>query len=270
MKLEYKAVEEKALEWNMSPGRIRDFCRKGKIKGAVKPRGVWLIPASTPNPLLKYQEKLPFIFTGTKAKIFDTALDLFVQNGFSNVTLKDIAAALNIRPTTIYVHFSSKQDILDNICGFFCHYYIDNRLSLADMEKILREGTVLDIITAIKYEFPESYRDNLFKSLLVLFQEKFSNQKAREITKKYVLDEGINYVKDVLNKGIEIGRFRPFDVQSMAVHINAVRLYVMHAWIVTPSEEGMASLMKDDQSLYQIVVKLLTDVEQKGKENKLV
>lgn len=262
MKFEYKTIEEKAAEWNVPAQNIQALCRKGKIPGIVKRGGVWFIPEDAQYPARKNKDSgLPFIFTGTKEKIFNSAIDLFMSKGFDNVGVKDIAGAVKIRQSAIYNHFKSKQEILDTVYGFFCHYYQAGRPSLEAMEEILRKGSVTDILAAIRYEFDESYKEKLFKATLILFQEKFINPQAREITKKYVLEDGISYVEAVLNRAIEIGRFPPFDVHAIAVLINAVRLYVMHAWIVDPSEEGKASLMQDDRTLYQYVVKFLTDLK---------
>lgn len=262
MEFEYKTIEEKAVEWNMSTQSVQALCRKGKIPGIVKRGGVWFIPGDASNPSRKNKENgKPFMYTGTKAKIFDSALDLFVEKGFNNVGVKDIADAVKIRQSAIYNHFKSKQEILDTVYDFFCYYYQADRPDLEDLEDVLQKGSVLDILKAIRYDFDESYKEKLFKAILILFQEKFTNTKAREVVKKYVLDDGIKYVEDVLNRAVKLGRFPAFDVHAIAVLINAVRLYVLHAWVVDPSDEGKEALMQNDQTLYQYVVKFLTDLQ---------
>ena len=41
-----KTCKEKALEWNVSPRSVNDMCKKGRIQGAIKEKGSWLIPVS--------------------------------------------------------------------------------------------------------------------------------------------------------------------------------------------------------------------------------
>ena len=46
-----KTCKEKALEWNVSPRSVNDMCKKGRIHGAIKEKGSWLIPDDSPKPM---------------------------------------------------------------------------------------------------------------------------------------------------------------------------------------------------------------------------
>ena len=52
-----KTCKEKALEWNVSPRSVNDMCKKGRIQGAIKEKGSWLIPDDSPKPNGKYIKK---------------------------------------------------------------------------------------------------------------------------------------------------------------------------------------------------------------------
>lgn len=43
-------VQSAAQKWNISPRRVQILCRKGRIDGAVKKGGVWLIPSTAAKP----------------------------------------------------------------------------------------------------------------------------------------------------------------------------------------------------------------------------
>ena len=45
-----KSCKEKAVEWGISYRSVNDMCKKGKIKGAVKVKGVWQIPDHEERP----------------------------------------------------------------------------------------------------------------------------------------------------------------------------------------------------------------------------
>ena len=51
----------------------------------------------------------------TKERILDEALTLFSRRGFDGVTVKDIAASVGIKDSSLYKHFPSKQVIFDTI-----------------------------------------------------------------------------------------------------------------------------------------------------------
>lgn len=45
----------------------------------------------------------------TKEKIFDASLDLFLQKGFNNTSVRQIAHEVGIKKNSIYNHYSTKQ-----------------------------------------------------------------------------------------------------------------------------------------------------------------
>ncbi|ALH95697.1 TetR/AcrR family transcriptional regulator [Acinetobacter equi] len=51
----------------------------------------------------------------TKKSILDAALTLFLENGFSKTTIRDISSSSNCSVGTIYRYFSRKEDIFEEI-----------------------------------------------------------------------------------------------------------------------------------------------------------
>src|SRR5579872_6632795 len=49
---------------------------------------------------------------GTRERILDIALDLFIDNGFDKTSLRQIAEQLGFSKAALYYHFASKDDIL--------------------------------------------------------------------------------------------------------------------------------------------------------------
>lgn len=52
---------------------------------------------------------------GTKARIRESALDLFVQQGYEKTSLREISDRLGITKAALYYHFTSKQELLQSI-----------------------------------------------------------------------------------------------------------------------------------------------------------
>ena len=46
----------------------------------------------------------------------DAAREMFVAEGYASVSMRKIAAAINYSPTTIYLYFKDKSDLLHQIC----------------------------------------------------------------------------------------------------------------------------------------------------------
>src|SRR5208283_6230223 len=51
-----------------------------------------------------------------RQEILDAASDLFGKEGFENVSMRKIAEKIEYSPTTIYLYFKDKADLLDCIC----------------------------------------------------------------------------------------------------------------------------------------------------------
>ncbi|MFZ2538232.1 MAG: TetR/AcrR family transcriptional regulator, partial [Oscillospiraceae bacterium] len=51
----------------------------------------------------------------TKGKIIFKSLNLFSQQGYEGVSMRDIAAAVGIKGASIYNHFKGKEDIFNAI-----------------------------------------------------------------------------------------------------------------------------------------------------------
>jgi AcrR family transcriptional regulator len=51
----------------------------------------------------------------TREKIRQAAVALFVERGVDAVSLRDIADAVGIRPSTIYVHWKSREDLIESL-----------------------------------------------------------------------------------------------------------------------------------------------------------
>lgn len=50
-----------------------------------------------------------------KIQIIDTAMLLFQEHGFDQVSVKDIASAMGVTTGTLYHHFKNKQEIMDAV-----------------------------------------------------------------------------------------------------------------------------------------------------------
>lgn len=57
------------------------------------------------------------VMTLKRTRIIDAAVDLFFKNGYDNTTLEAVAESLGVTKPFIYAHFSSKAELLGEICS---------------------------------------------------------------------------------------------------------------------------------------------------------
>ena len=82
---------------------------------------------------------------GTKERILDIALELFAQNGYLGTSMSDIAKQLGFTKAALYKHYTSKQEILDQIV---------ERMNRMDYER------------AEEYEMPEMEPDGFVEAYM--------------------------------------------------------------------------------------------------------
>jgi AcrR family transcriptional regulator len=51
-----------------------------------------------------------------RQEILDAARDLFVSQGYENVTMRKVAEKIEYSPTTIYLYFQDKSDLMHSVC----------------------------------------------------------------------------------------------------------------------------------------------------------
>jgi len=260
---QFKTVEEKAIEWGISSQHVQGLCRKGKIEGAIKRAGAWFIPSDAPNPAVNTKSDTQhYKFVGTRKKIFDSAIKLFVLNGFERVTMKDIADDVGIAQSAIYNHFKTKQEILSVIYDFYCYGYLKNRPSMEAVEPLLREGSLLEIVNCIRYSFDKEDEQKMSDITKIVLQRNSTDKRANEICKSLIIKEGINYAEAVFNRAVEIGRLAPLDTHAISIFINSISLYTLFNWITDPSPGNMGKVLAEEQTQYKHVTRLLTDLAQ--------
>ena len=65
----------------------------------------------------------------TRKRIMEGALDLFIEKGFSNTSLTEIAHSLGITKGVVYWHFKNKEDILLHIVKRHCEAKIQEAVN---------------------------------------------------------------------------------------------------------------------------------------------
>lgn len=173
-------------------------------------------------PLLRVGDGNP-----TKESIIFNSTLLFAKNGFSTVTIRDIAASIGIKPASLYNHFDSKETlwkaVLEHAKTLYLLYFehLDNELA-----KVESFAEVLDIM----FREPEQLT-NVFTcyAFSMIGAEQFRDENAAEVFNDTLLRYSIEFIKGWLNKCVERGFAPEFDtgtVASLIMHSVLISLNV--------------------------------------------
>jgi len=153
----------------------------------------------------------------TKDIIFDTAIEMFSEKGYENISMRDLAKAVGIQASSIYNHYGRKEEILDAIFQFYEENMYMNRISFEDAKKIVKTGTAQDIAAIfLSSRFgTELMGRRMMLGTKIIYARMFSDEKAKHIFRKQNYTS-MQFTKDVIDYGIEIGRIAPFDTEIYA------------------------------------------------------
>jgi len=113
-----------------------------------------------------------------RQEILDAASELFVRDGFENVSMRRIAEKIEYSPTTIYLYFKDKAELLEEVC-----HETFARL-VPRLSKIMAQpGDPVDRLKGglLAYiEFGLQYPDHYRATLMIPVPEGFDHKKHHE------------------------------------------------------------------------------------------
>lgn len=150
----------------------------------------------------------------TKDRILLTAVQLFSERGYAAVSIRDITERLQIRPSSMYNHFESKEALFNAIIDTIKNVYLDyfDRLDKA-LEKASCFEEALECLFA---ELKEVYHMFVYYGISMIATEQFRNEKARRAFNDIYMKIGIDYSAKIFNDCIEKKWVEDFDTRTLA------------------------------------------------------
>lgn len=150
----------------------------------------------------------------TKQEIMRAALELFSVQGFEATSTAQIAQAVGIRKASLYSHFESKQEILDNLTSMILERYCAHSYLTADTDTRLdADGVAQLICKQLEYILHDPYVSRARKMLTI---EQFRNTELSALQTKQNYTDVLSFAEKTLGKLIERGELKDCDRQIMA------------------------------------------------------
>ncbi len=143
-----------------------------------------------------------------KQEIINVAAQLFKQKGYSAVTMRDIAQAMDIKAASLYNHIKSKQEILVLIIIEIAEEFTNtmNQIVSSDISSVQKIEKVIDLHITITLRNPDAlaclnndwmHLENSDLNYFIKMRSDYE-QNFRNILKKGIID------KEILNLNIEV------------------------------------------------------------------
>ncbi|MDL2206404.1 TetR/AcrR family transcriptional regulator [Eubacteriales bacterium OttesenSCG-928-N13] len=150
----------------------------------------------------------------TRDRILLTAVRMFSERGYADVSIRDIAERVEIKPSSFYNHFSSKDELFDTIIDTISKVYLDfyNRTD----EKIAKATCFAQVLDCLFSELFEVYHMFIYYGVNLLITEQSRNETARDAFNNVYMKVGIDYSTNAFTMCIEKGWVKPFDARGMS------------------------------------------------------
>jgi TetR/AcrR family transcriptional regulator, cholesterol catabolism regulator len=162
----------------------------------------------------------------TRQRLFEAAVELIAEQGFSATTVDDIAERAGVAKGTVYYNFPSKtalfEDLLRHGVGLLT---ADFRAAVAGKPP----GAAVSALVRAQLEYIRRYRS--FAQLLL--SEMWRTNREWQQTLKLLRDEAIGVIADVLQSGVDSGEFAAdLDVRLSSSALFGVGLVVSLDWLM--------------------------------------
>ncbi len=141
----------------------------------------------------------------TKEEILEASLDLFSINGYEATSISQIADAVGIRKASLYSHFGSKQEILDEVIDSVLKGYAEHSIfANADWEdpEFIKDKKDMDAEDAAKMIQGQVryivHDPNISRGRKMLMIEQFRNRELAELQTKMNYDDILNYFEGMI------------------------------------------------------------------------
>jgi len=180
-----------------------------------------------------------------RSKILDAARELFAAEGYEKVTMRRIAEAIEYSPTTIYLHFEDKDDLVRALCNADFGRLLDAiehaPMPVDPIEAIRQLGRAY---VAFALEHPNQYR--------FMFMAPVGREEEHE--KGSPGELSFAHLLSAVQRAVAAGRFRPIDpvtaaqVLWMNVHGVAAALITLppSCWPHSPAAPDLVDQVIDN------------------------
>lgn len=161
----------------------------------------------------------------TKQVIMDEALQLFAIHGYQGVSVRDIAKAVGIKESSLYKHYSNKQDIFDHIVHEMNERYnqtqnqvgipSDEAAMLKQFEHI-EEDVLIQMGVQLFLFFIHDDYNRKYRAMLTI--EQYKNEAARAQLIEQYMEAPIQYQAHIFAYLCEHGTLQGSDPLIMAYH----------------------------------------------------
>jgi len=189
------------------------------------------------------QYKLPLIdtFSETKERLLMSASILFAKRGYAAVSIRDIARANGIMPSSIYNHFESKEALWAAVLEHLkkAHLFI-----FEHMEKAISQARSFEEVLGYIFFEPKKLDNHYINHGFSLITTEQVNDPLAAEAFHFIFKYSTDFMKKTFDDCVARGLVQPFDTQVTATFV----MSTVHMCIIAKVQEfegGPAALQAE-------------------------
>lgn len=168
-----------------------------------------------------------------KNVILNTAIDLFSQNGYNAVSIRDITREVGIKESSLYNHFINKAEILETI-------YYNFRMDITKIVPPLdRLGTIVSAMSVdvfLRQGFQNFLKHiqhpQMEKIWRIIYLEQVRDEAARTIYLNDIVQGICDGITIVFEKYIALGQLKSHDPQILTINYQYPLFQMVNSYIL--------------------------------------
>lgn len=151
---------------------------------------------------------------GKKWQIFESAAQAFAENGYENVSMRQIAKINNMQAASLYYHFESKDALLELMYDF---YDVNIKSSASYLDELIEKVESSDphelLSNGVAYFFENSHPIMNYIYSIAITQSN-RDERALHLIQQNTFEYGKIHLSTLLQKMIDMGKIEPIDIDS--------------------------------------------------------
>ena len=163
----------------------------------------------------------------TRDEILNVALELFSVNGYEATSISQLADAVGIRKASLYSHFASKQEILDDVVASVLEGYAEHSVFAdadwddpeftKDKDGMTAEDAAKMIQGQVRYIVHDTSISRGRKMLVI---EQFRNQELAVLQTRMNYEDMLKYFEGMIRFLIRCNTLKDADTEIMAAQLS--------------------------------------------------
>jgi AcrR family transcriptional regulator len=150
-------------------------------------------------------------------KIFSTAVQLFSDYGFYNVSIRQISKKVGITVATVYYYFASKDDLLQEMYSFYRENMNNAMPDINRLLKLAETESPFEVLRGVDFHYAPEIQELMDRILIIGAMEARGDRRSAIFIYEAMFELPSKLTTPLLNRMIELGRIEPLDVKKIEI-----------------------------------------------------